>query len=116
MIYLFPSYFFWYCCLHPIEAFVFFNCYSAYTGNNAYIEKTVFDAFWVVIGQPVGEARYDTFVHWYHLTFGLVPIGEDEWLEVYFFDPLFWLGAQGFFLSPLAACEDPCKPLHYSDL
>jgi hypothetical protein len=99
----------WYCCLNPREAFLISSITPFFVIPGSFIEKTTFNAFALVAGFGSNILLLDNFIATYHLIEGVFTIPDEPPLEVYYFDPLFWLPFVSFQSSPDAACTDGCE-------
>lgn len=113
---MFPYAEIWYCCLHPIEQTIIIFCEVYFLAGGGFVPKEFFDEQWTTLLQPVGGKRYNQFIATYGLTYGVVPISEEEVMEVYFLDALLWGGLTLWFGSGEYPCAQPCFILRYAAL
>jgi len=99
----------WYCCLNPREAFLIQSIKPFFVIPGSFIEKTTFDVFVAVAGFGSNSVLLDNFILTYHLVYGTIPMEDAPPLEVYFFDPLFWLPFVSYLDSEAALCVGGCE-------
>jgi len=108
----FPGY---WCCLNERESYILSFCLVPIVLGTGYVEKTTFDAAWLLFGISPGTPMQNAFVDMYALTLTEVPSG-DSFILAYVGDLSWWGIFYAFSLTDDFICVDRCFQLRYSDL
>jgi len=103
---------FW-CCLNPRERLVIAGCLAAWVGLLGYITKVDYDGLWTAQGISPTNALAVSFVFIYRLTAGVVEVDEGVFIDVYFFDGVFWPLMAAYAIDPGLSCSSPCSILTF---
>jgi len=103
----------WWCCLNPRERNTLIALVTAWLTNPTYIGRASFDLIVTVTGENSSIKMLETFMLLFGREDGLIPCGEDCFIDAVVFTSGFWAQLAVFSTTDPFLCTSKCKLLTF---